>query len=75
MNRGIAEKLMGELLKCHKVLDDIEFLAREIEDESSRTALRKAIIFSSSTLYTEAMGRIISRFPDLEPFPVSKKVE
>ncbi|WP_317933572.1 hypothetical protein [Halioxenophilus sp. WMMB6] len=71
MNKDFAEKLLGELLQCHEALGRVEVSARSIEDKDLQRAMRKAIMFSASYLYTEAMGRIISRYPELEPFPLN----
>ncbi|TQV79454.1 hypothetical protein FKG94_11335 [Exilibacterium tricleocarpae] len=69
MNRELAKKLMSELLECHRAMDIAEFTAREIKDEKLSYEIRHAIVSASSHLYSDAMGRIISRFPELEPYP------
>lgn len=67
MNLQLAQKLLEELVNCRKALDAAEFVAREIEDEILRNDLRRTSGSISLDLYTEAMGKIFLKYPELNP--------
>jgi hypothetical protein len=71
MNKEIAQKLLHELLECRKAIDSAEIVSREIDDENLRQEFRKILGRASLDLYSEAMGKIILRYPELDPY--SKK--
>lgn len=67
MERHIAEKLIEQLLNCHKLLDESEALAQEIGDEQESRKIRKGILSGGGILYTDVMMPIIGEYPDLDP--------
>lgn len=69
MDRDLAEQLIDELLKCQRMLDQTEVLARGIKDEGERQRVRKALMTASGMLYTEVILGIASEHPDLDPVP------
>jgi len=71
MKKEVAEKLIHELIVCRKAIDSAEIVSREIEDENLRMEFRKILGRASLDLYSEAMGRIILRYPELDPYPKS----
>ena len=68
MNKEIAQKLINELIDCRKAIDSAEMVSREIEDENLRQEFRKILGRVSLDIYSEAMGRIILKYPELDPY-------
>lgn len=68
MDKHLAKRLIQELTACRKAIDAAELVSREIEDESLRMEFRKILGRASLDLYSEAMGRIILRYPELDPY-------
>ena len=75
MNKEIAKKIMNELIKSRSAIDSAEVISREIEDENLRKDIRKILGKSSLDLYSVAMGKIINRYPELDPYSMSDKWE
>jgi hypothetical protein len=68
MNKELATKLIDELIECRKAIDSAELVSREIEDTDLRSEFRKILGRVSLDLYSEAMGKIILQYPDLDPY-------
>ncbi len=68
MNKELAQRLINELLVCHKAIDSVEIVSQEIDDENLRQEFRNVLARISFDIYSEAMGKIILKFPNLDPF-------
>lgn len=68
MDRKLAEELMRELIACREAINSVELISRRIPDEAFRKEFRTILGRASLDLYSEAMGRIILRFPELDPY-------
>ena len=73
MNKELATKLIDELIECRKAIDSAELISRELDDAALRTEFRKILGRISLDLYSEAMGKIILQYPELDPYSKDKK--
>ncbi|XOV84339.1 MAG: hypothetical protein ACFHXK_04325 [bacterium] len=58
---------MAQLLRCHKLLDEAEVMAQEIDDKDEQLRIRKGVLSGGGVLYTDVMMSIIAQYPDLDP--------
>ena len=75
MDKDVAKQLMEALRRCHADMDAAEVLARAISDPTEQMRIRDAIMQAGGVLYTEVMFGIISEYPDLDPYPTSRRRE
>ena len=73
VDKKLAEKLMREFVLAAKALDAAELVAREIDDETARLDLRRAIGRVGASLYSDVMSRVFLEYPELEPKPDSEQ--
>jgi hypothetical protein len=71
MDKGVAKRVIDEIVKCNAALSALEVVAREIPDPVQRDAARRAILEAAGILSTEVMYDITSEYPDLHPYPPS----
>jgi hypothetical protein len=72
MNKELATKLIDELIECRKAIDSAELVSRELDDAALRAEFRKILGRISLDLYSEAMGKIILQYPELDPYSKDK---
>ena len=68
MDKELAVELMKGLKKCRDAIDEVEATSRNIQDEEFRLEFHKILGRISLDLYSKAMGKIILRHPELDPY-------
>ena len=69
MDRDLAQRLIGDIVECHKTLDIADQTARSLSDESEQLRIRRALAEASGVLTAEIIMEIIRVYPDLDPYP------
>jgi dissimilatory sulfite reductase (desulfoviridin) alpha/beta subunit len=68
MDKTLATKIIEELENCQRTIDCVEMLSREIQDEKLRQDFVMILGKISHRIHTEAMGKILIMFPELNPY-------
>ena len=68
MDKELATKIMIKLKKCREAIGDAEIVCSDIDDEKLNKEIRRVLAGVSLDIYTDAMGKIIHRYPELNPY-------
>jgi hypothetical protein len=69
MDREVAQRLVEDVVKCHKALDIADETARSCSDEAEQLRIRRALAEASGLLTAEIIMEIIRVYPELDPYP------
>ena len=69
MDKEVAQRLIDDIVKCHRALNVADETARSCSDESEQLRMRRALAEASGLLTAEIIMEIIRVYPDLDPYP------
>ncbi|TDQ83411.1 hypothetical protein A8950_1698 [Dongia mobilis] len=67
MQRALAEQMMDALLRLGPGFNEIDALAREIEDADERGRFIRKLAEGMSVMGYELVMHIVRQYPDLDP--------